>query len=468
MQEVDKTAPAADVDEKESTIHQLKRQMKLRSRSLPDQSPLYAALICALTAILLSVRTHVSTKFVSLEEPFRVSPLFKDVKYIGLSTWELCSIKQDALETILYEESMKNESSLEFTIMQTNSTSTDVTTERINESYPSWLDTFNALTNTSQQVRSVQPDNILNEPDQDDMLASGDFPYNDDDEFDAALPLDYYHCHHVHISSLNTINDEYWNIARVFFILGSILGITSTALLITLIVRRRQIAINRQLQNQCSATCEIDKILLLDTDFSGYQPISICFLISYLLQNVTLLFFNSDICHNQVCSIATGARSLLAGSLLWVVSGLLVLFMMKKILRNERQVRQIKRKINASMTVAADQIERVPHQIIVYNEVANQGFPENTEIEADTDTDIEFDRSDVDEAVLDITQETELDVAHDSDDSTDMADVTPWFSFPTNDDIARSLHETLTQIDEADAFFPAISLESEQLNMWEQ
>jgi preprotein translocase subunit YajC len=466
MQIMDKTAPAADVDEKESTTRQLKRQLKLISRSLPEQSPLFAALICSLTAIILSVRTHVSTKFVSLEEPFRVSPLFKDVNYVGLSTWELCSIKQDALETILYEESMKNENSLEFTIMQTNITSTDGTTESMDETYPSWLDTFNALTNTSQQVRSVQPDDILNKPNQDDMLASGDFPYNDDDAFDAALPLDYYHCHHVHISSVNKINDVYWTIARVFFILGSILGITSTGLLITLIVRRRQIAINRQLQIQCSETCEIDKILLLDTDSTGYQPISICFLISYLLQNVTLLFFNSDICRNQVCSIATGARSLLAASLLWVVSGLLVLLMMKKILRNESQVRQAKRKINASMTVANQIIERVPQQITVTNEVANQRFLESVEIEVDTDTDIEFDRSDVEEGVLDITQETDLNVTHESDDSTDEADETPWFTFPANDDVARSLHETLTQIDEVDAIFPAISLESEQLNMW--
>jgi len=406
--------------------------------------------------------------FVSLEEPFRVSPLFKDVKYIGLSTWELCSIKQDALETILYEESMKNESSIVFTIMQTNSTSTDGTTESIDESYPSWLDTFNALTNTSQQVRSVQPDDVLNEPNQDDMRVAGDFPYNDDDAFDAALPLDYYHCHHIHISSVNTINDKYWNIARVFFILGSILGITSTGLLITLIVRRRQIAINRRLQTQCSETCEIDKILLLDTDSSGYQPISICFLISYLKQNVTLLFFNSDICRNQVCSIATGARCLLAASVLWVVSGLLVLFMMKKILRNERQVRQLKRKINASMTVA-DQIKSVPRQITVIKEVANQRFSDNTEIEVytDTDTDAEFDRNDdVEEAVLDITHETDLDVTHDSDGSTDKAGQTPWFTFPANDDVARSLHETLKRIDKVDAMFPAISLESEQLNMW--
>ena len=395
-----------------------------------------------------------------------MSPLFKDVKYIGLSTWELCSIKQDALETILYEESMKNESSIVFTIMQTNSTSTDGTTESIDKSYPSWLDTFNALTNTSQQVRSVQPDDVLNEPNQDDMRVAGDFPYNDDDAFDAALPLDYYQCHHIHISSLNIINDECWNIARVFFILGSILGITSTGLLITLIVRRRQIAINRRLQTQCSETCEIDKILLLDTDSSGYQPISICFFISYLKQNVTLLFFNSDICRNQVCSIATGARSLLAASMLWVVSGLLVLFMMKKILRNERHVRQLKRKINASMTVA-DQIKSVPRQITVIKEVANQRFSDNAEIEVYTDTDVEFDRSDdVEEAVLDITHETDLDVTHDSDDSTDKAGQTPWFTFPANDDVARSLHETLKQIDEVDVMFPAISLESEQLNMW--
>jgi preprotein translocase subunit YajC len=152
--------------------------------------------------------------------------------------------------------------------------------------------------------------------------------------------------------------------------------------------------------------------------------------------------------------------------MLWVVSGLLVLFMMKKILRNERHVRQLKRKINASMTVA-DQIKSVPRIITVIKEVANQRFSDNAEIEVYTDTDVEFDRSDdVEEAVLDITHETDLDVTHDSDDSTDKAGQTPWFTFPANDDVARSLHETLKQIDEVDVMFPAISLESEQLNMW--
>ena len=118
------------------------------------------------------------------------------------------------------------------------------------------------------------------------------------------------------------------------------------------------------------------------------------------------------------------------------------------------------------MTVANQIIERVPQQITVTNEVANQRFLESIEIEVDTDTDIEFDRSDVEEGVLDITQETDLNVTHESDDSTDEADETPWFTFPANDDVARSLHETLTQIDEVDAIFPAISLESDQLNMW--
>ena len=184
------------------TLGNTRRQRRKSCSNLPDKAPLYVALVCALAAITFSVRTHISTRLVSLEEPFRVSPFFKDVKYIGLSTWELCSIKQDALEDIMYGESMKNNESspsvklplnstsissptYKFTTLQSNST----TIANNNETYPSWLDSLNALTNTSV-LRSVQPDDALYEPDSDDVLASGDFPYNNDDAFDSALPLD--------------------------------------------------------------------------------------------------------------------------------------------------------------------------------------------------------------------------------------------------------------------------------------
>jgi hypothetical protein len=345
---------SVDVDECDTipplrkSIHHMRNALQQKSRSLPEQVPLYVALFCSLVAIMLSAGTHLSTRFVSLEEPFRVSPFFKDVEYIGLTTWELCSIKQDALDAILAGETIKKEIG------------------------PSELSSSIGRTTTDKPTNVTLKFSIdyVNEPDQDDVLAPGLFLYNDDDAYDSELPIDSWQCHHVHISSANAGDDNFWDIARVFFLLGTMMGLTSTGLLIALIVRRGQLAKRswlrrrklwdelrqrkRNAQNQSAVlqqpeTCETiflaNNLLMLETDSSGYRPISICFLLSYLMQNLTLLFFDSDICRNQVCSMSTGAHGLLAASLLWVVSGLLLLFMMKKVIRNERQVRQLKRRM---------------------------------------------------------------------------------------------------------------------------
>ena len=353
---------SVDVDECDTipplrkSIHQMRNALQQKYISFPEQAPLYVALFCSLVAIMLSAGTHLSTRFVSLEEPFRVSPFFKDVEYIGLTTWELCSIKQDALDAILAGETIKNEIG------------------------PSELSSSTARTTTDKSTNVTLQLSIdyLNEPDQDDALAPGLFPYNDDDAFDSELPIDSWKCHHVHISSANAGDDKFWDIARVFFLLGTMMGLTSTGLLIALIVRRGQLAKRRWLrrrkvwdelrqrkrnaQNQSAElqqpeTCETillaSNLLMLETDSSGYRPISICFLLSYLMQNLTLLFFDSDICRNQVCSMSTGAHGLLAASVLWVVSGLLLLFMMKKVIRNERQVKQLKRRILLNRSLGA-------------------------------------------------------------------------------------------------------------------
>jgi len=359
---------SVDVDECDTipplrkSIYQMRNALQQKSISFPEQAPLYVALFCSLVAIMLSAGTHLSTRFVSLEEPFRVSPFFKDVEYIGLTTWELCSIKQDALDAILAGETIKNE------IGQSELSSSTART------------TADKPTNVTLQL-SID---YLNEPDQDDVLAPGLFPYNDDDAFDSELPIDSWQCHQVHISSANAGDDNFWDIARVFFLLGTMMGLTSTGLLIALIVRRGQLAKRRWLrrrnvwdelrqrkrnaQNQSAVlqqpeTCETillaSNLLMLETDSSGYRPISICFLLSYLMQNLTLLFFDSDICRNQVCSMSTGAHGLLAASVLWVVSGLLLLFMMKKVIRNERQVKQLKRRNLLNRSLGAREVASV-------------------------------------------------------------------------------------------------------------
>ncbi|KAL3827388.1 hypothetical protein ACHAXA_003122 [Cyclostephanos tholiformis] len=332
-------------------IHQIRSSIRRISRSVPEQAPLYAALFFSLVAVTLSVRTHLSTRFVSLEEPFRVSPFFKDVGYIGLSTWELCSIKQDALDAILAGEIIKNEMVPSDSPPTIGRTATDVPS---NVTFQHSLDYFN-------------------EPVQDDVLAPGVFPYNDDDRYSSELLKDdYWHCHNIHMSSANVGDDKLWDISRVFFMLGTIMGMTSTVLLIALIVRRGQDAKSRWLRGKLrrykrnaktqsvvlQQLEEGEKILfennwrMLDTDYRGYRSISICFLVSYLMQSLTLLFFDSDICRKQVCLMATSAHGLLVASLLWVMSSLLILSMMKKIMRNREEVRRFKnmgRKKNVSM-----------------------------------------------------------------------------------------------------------------------
>jgi hypothetical protein len=277
-----------------------------------------------------------------------VSPFFKDVEYIGLSTWELCSIKQDALDAVLAGEIITN------------------------KSVPSELPPAIARTNTDVPSNATLKHSLdyFNVPDQDDILAPGVFPYNDDDEYNSELLKDDdWVCHYVHMSSASVGDDKLWDISRVFFMLGTIMGITSTGLLIALIVRRRQVTkrrwlrwqsrrYKRNVRNQSVVSQQPEKgnqLLseknwhMVDTDSRGYRSISICFLVSYLMQSLTLLFFDSDICRNQVCSMSTSAHGLLIASLLWVMSGLLLLHMMKKIIRNEREVRRFKNKKRASM-----------------------------------------------------------------------------------------------------------------------
>ena len=86
-------------------------------------------------------------------------------------------------------------------------------------------------------------------------------------------------------------------------------------------------------------------LLTLDTNTSGYRPISILFLLSYLLQSLTLLFLDSNICRERVCTLSTGAHMLLVSCVLWIVCGLAMLFMMKRVMNNERRVRRFKRRM---------------------------------------------------------------------------------------------------------------------------
>jgi len=97
-----------------------------------------------------------------------------------------------------------------------------------------------------------------------------------------------------------------------------------------------------------------NKLLKLDTNTLGYRPISILFLLSYLLQSLTLLFLDSNICREQVCTLSSGAHMLLVSCALWIVCGLLMLFMMKRVMKNERRVRRFRRRMLRSSGIKGE------------------------------------------------------------------------------------------------------------------
>ena len=75
---------------------------------------------------------------------------------------------------------------------------------------------------------------------------------------------------------------------------------------------------------------------------------------SYLLQSLTLLFLDSNICREQVCTLSSGAHMLLVSCALWIVCGLLMLFMMKRVMKNERRVRRFRRRMLRSSGIKGE------------------------------------------------------------------------------------------------------------------
>ena len=77
------------------------------------------------------------------------------------------------------------------------------------------------------------------------------------------------------------------------------------------------------------------------SDTRGYRPISAMYLLSYLLSSTAFLFFDSKICRTQICTMSTGAYYLLAVCVLWICSGILVLFMLRRVQRHQETVRRL-------------------------------------------------------------------------------------------------------------------------------
>lgn len=424
---------------------------------LQQYIPLYLAFICALTAIILSINVSTSTNFVTLTEELEPGPFFRDVRQVGLSSWELCVVKQNGLDVILdsIEEEEANNAhqekvevdivscngmtkreckqdntcqwkgsngcidNTEVPFIQDSHDSTAIfdevmkdgsghvlqlpttkkklrTTIDMSRNVTSHvLTTYHALQSTSSSSSSSSATNMnwMNEPDHDDVLILGDYPYHDDDILYEETLYDkeiYWDCHNIQFT-YSTNSDEnldtMWIASRIFFRLGSIMGVCATMLLVTLIILRikegmrreeyKQEVVDELLCNKSSSSngkankdpekeqkariSKANRLLSLDTNASGYRPISICFLLSYLLQSLTLLFLDSSICREQVCTMSKGSYMLLTSCILWVISGLLVLYMMKRVIQNDRLVRRFKRKLGrthpSSMQQQRDYIE---------------------------------------------------------------------------------------------------------------
>jgi len=393
---------------------QCKTSTTKRSSYQYQHLPLYTSFLCAITALLLSIITHNSTSFVTLTDPLNAGPFFKSINEIGLNYWKLCSIQQNGLDFLLDHEKivpsvdeddivveggssgeiMKEgprgpyiEVNQDDDISHTEKIMQDGSGQRL-ELPPSISfirtahDIVRNVTSTVQTTYHEtysydfieQERDWYSEPNHDDILVSGDYPYHDDDSLYESSTISneeiYWNCHIIHFTSKSNKLDTMWNVARMFEMLGILFGGCATLLLGLLIIRRsgmrwhncilstmkirssdecildrRSSSTSEQHHYQQATPSKSNKLLKLDTNTSGYRPISILFLLSYLLQSLTLLFLDSNICREQVCTLSNGAHMLLVPCVLWIVCGLLMLFMMKRVMRNERRVRRFRRRM---------------------------------------------------------------------------------------------------------------------------
>ena len=138
------------------------------------------------------------------------------------------------------------------------------------------------------------------------------------------------------------------------------------------ILDRRSSSASEQHHYQQTNPSKANNLLKLDTNTSGYRPISILFLLSYLLQSLTLLFLDSNICREQVCTLSTGAHMLLISCVLWIVCGLLMLFMMKRVMRNKRRVRRLKRRMIQSSGGTKDELVNEDVKCLIPNSTSTE------------------------------------------------------------------------------------------------
>lgn len=294
----------------------------LRSK-LPQHLLLYLALFCSMCGVVFSVQTYVSNDFVYLQQPLDVGIFFKNVSSIGLSSWEICNLRQGVVDEIVVDGA---DSIL----------GAHYRRDFLRELYPS---------RTSIQETPIFIEDGL---DLDDGLVSADFPYRDDDEILAALPPKFWMCQAVRFSSSDT-DDIKWIFSRVFMMFGTITGVTATCLLAFLIVTRsKRVSLSVRESRQkykymTGPTKELWQKELhlrsLDTLSVGYRPIASLLMMTYLFQCVTFIFLDSKICRDHGCKLSTGAVSLIIACVLWVTSSILVYLMMRKIWKHQHTIR---------------------------------------------------------------------------------------------------------------------------------
>jgi hypothetical protein len=310
--------------------------------------PLYAAFFVSVIATTLSVGTYKSAQFVQLESPIRVSPYMKSIRFVGLRSWKFCVLEQQAVDTFIDQYSAND--------------GEDIAIEEV-ELRSHVLRTTDLQTNTTTYVSTT-----YHFTPHDDILVPADYPNNDDDSLLASFPEELFSCHLLNFDSRSITNDPLWLLARVFFMAGTMVGTISTILLSCLLLIRvkniddRRIHLNNNSEGRRTSAIELPlsaledredqlkfiekEMLVLDTDTSGCRQISACFLICYLLQCLTLMFLNGKVCVSQRCILASGARSLIASCILWVVSALLLILMIKIGRRNQTKIPHLRKEIS--------------------------------------------------------------------------------------------------------------------------
>ena len=316
--------------------------------------PLYIAFFLSVTAVTFSIRAYNSTHFVLLERPLRVSPYFKSISHVGLMNWELCAIEQETLDMLVDQAGEHTAIELHSPVVSTTEIQSNTTT------YVRTTYHFNSMNSASWSWFEA--------PAHDDILVDADYPYNDDDTFLASFPAEYWSCHTLRFNSRSIVNDRLWIMSRFFFTLGTVMGFSATILLAFLLVRRAKgvdtkrlccqeesldrtsnendLAIPSLEERKEQSIMSIEtEMQMLDTNTSGCRQIAVCFLIAYLMQSLTLLFLNGNVCVSQQCSLSSGARSLITSCALWVVCALLLISMLTKRRKNQKRLRQMRRQI---------------------------------------------------------------------------------------------------------------------------